>query len=227
MKKTSLVSLLSILFLILSSLVAYYLKDQAYTTEWYSFFIGIGVMVIGGFLAAIFKRSFLINVLCFLLNAVALGFFIRAWYHYRNFDNSLITVLFVSLSCVVYLWFFFGLLHIPLFNRYYGKFLVVYLVLSFIGYLFLIVTTKTTYLSTFGFYMIVEIAFLFSLSTKAHSFNEFFRNILISSYSIVIVAIIVAAIILGGEAIDFDVPGSGGFELRSPKDQRIQNEGHP
>jgi len=226
-KKTSLVSLLSMLFLILSSVVAYYLKDQTYPTKWYSFYIGVGIMIISGLLALVFKKSFVITVFCFLLNAVALGFFIRTWYHYRNFDNSLVTVLLVSLSCVVYLWFFFGLLHIPLLNKHYGKFLLIYLILSFVGYLYLIVTTKTTYLSTFGFYMIVEIAFLFSLSTKAHSLNEFLRNILISSYSIVIVATIIAVIILGGEGIDFDVPGRGSLELNSPKDQRIQSEEHP
>src|SRR5690554_3492366 len=166
MKKTTLVSIFSFIFLMLSSLFSYLFKNVNFGVVWLSLVLGVFLMAISGLIAFVNKKSFKANIICFILNSIALGLYIRTWYNFRNFDNSLITITLVSLACVVYLWIFFGALHIPFLNKHYGIFLVIYILISIVVYITLIFVSKTTYLSTFGYYMIVQIAFIFSLESK-------------------------------------------------------------
>ena len=62
-------------------------------------------------------------------------------------------------------------------------------------------STKTSFVSTFGYYMIIEAAFILALCDSSNNYLELFRNITLSSYSVFIVAIIIALLML---ETDFD-----------------------
>ena len=89
---------------------------------------------------------------------------------------------------------FFALARIP-FVRKSKKIYVIYCVLfalaSLTIYLTVMVKTETTYVSTFGYYMILALAFIFAYSLKTSDNAELIRNLAISTYSIFAVAIIV------------------------------------
>jgi len=226
MKKTTLVSIFSFIFLMLSSLFAYLFKNTNFGSEWISLLLGLFIMGVSGVIAFVNKKSFVSNIVCFLLNSIALGLYIRTWYNFRNFNNSLLIITLVSLSCLVYLWVFFVALYIPSLSKHYGIFLIVYVIVSFILYFVLIIVSKTTYLSTFGFYMIIQISFIISLDRKSFSINGLFRNVLISSYSIVIVAIIIAVIMLSGDGSGLDLSFGGASDMKSPKGQKVRKQIH-
>jgi hypothetical protein len=144
------------------------------------------------------KKTIGLNILCFMLSAIALGFCIRAWYIFRNFDNSLLTIFLVSLACVIYLWIFYILAHIPLFEKYFTAFFWIYFIISFIAYFLIMAFTKTTYISTFGYYMLIEMAFIFALCAESENANELVRSLTLSSYSVYIVAVIILICMYGG-----------------------------
>ena len=225
MKKITLVSLFSLLFLSVSSTVAYMLKYIPITNKWVALGIGVGVLAISGIVCWIKDRNKVINGICFVVNAFALGFCIRAWYIFREFDNSLGTMLLVSLACLAYLLVFYFILYIPFIENYYELYLLIFLILTVIVYLVVIFTTKTTFVSTFGYYVIIEIAFIFAMSKPARTFFDLFRNVLISTYSVFVVALIIAVIMSGGDGLDgFDIGGAD-VPLSSPKDDKVKKGG--
>ncbi len=236
MKKILLVSIGSFLFLSVSSIVGYLLRYLPFGGPKPPLFIGIGILV-SAVVFAIFSaedfRSEKIqmpfsmrtpwNIFCFLLSAVALGFCIRAWYLFRKFDNELWVMLLVSLSCVAYLWVYYLLLYLPFIERHVTAYTFTYVALSLIGYILVAALTKTTYVSTFGYYMIVEIAFLFALCMQTDSVRELIRVLTLSSFSVFIVAIILLLMICGGDGIDLDGSIFDGFGggMESPKKKRV------
>ena len=222
MKKITSVSLFSLLFLGISSFVAYMLKFTNLTNKWICLLIGVCMLVVSGIISII-KLGKIADVICFTSNAVALGFCIRTWYIFREFDNSLGIMMLVSLACLAYLLVFYLLLYIPFFERHYGIYMIIFMVLTLIGYIIVIATTKTTFVSTFGFYVIIECAFIFAMSIPTNKFSDLFRNILISTYSVFIVAIIICIMMLAGEGMDFDFSGDfsgSGDGLVSPKEKK-------
>lgn len=228
MKKISLVSIISIIFLSISSVVAYFLR---YTSmdEWTYLVFGVFVLIISGVLAFVFKKSNFVNCLCLGISSIALGFLIRAWYIFRNFDNSFLTMILVSLACAVYLWVYYLLLYIPYFDKHCSVFTIIFIVLSLIAYIIVVATTETTFVSTFGYYMIVEIAFIVGLCMKSYTYSQLIRNMVLCSYSIFIVAIIIAFLMLAGDGADFDFDFDIGADannngLSSPKDKKVKND---
>lgn len=227
MKKITLVSLISILFLSLSSIVAYLLRYISLDSPWLYIVLGVLILFGSGVLAFLLKKYKFSNILCLLLSSIALGFLIRSWYIFREFDNPLWMMLLVSFSCAIYLWIFYLLLYIPFFEKHYGVFTIIFLVLSFLGYLLVIGFTETTFVSTFGFYMIVEIAFIIGLCMKSKTYSQLMRNMVLCSYSIFIVAIIIVILMLAGDGADFDFSFDIGGEpngLSSPKDKKVIND---
>ena len=83
--------------------------------------------------------------------------------------------------------------------------------------------TKTTYVSTFGYYVIIEIAFIFAMCKNQNKMQKLFKDIVLSTYSIFVVAIIIAIIMLGADSIDgIDPSLDPDFEgLSSPRKQQI------
>ena len=216
MKKITIVSLASFLFLLLCSIVACATKHML-VNQVTTLILGLVILALSGVIVIFAKEIVWLNSLCFLISSVAMGVLIRAWYINRGFDNSLITMALVSLSAVLYLWVFFALSGIPLFRRSrkaYIIFTVTFAALSGIGYLIVMLNTKTTYVSTFGYYMILELAFIFAMSLEVESKRQLLRNLTLSTYSVFAVAIGVAvAVVLalacgdGGGDCDCDCGG--------------------
>lgn len=211
MKKTMLISIISLAFLSISSTVAYFLR-YIDLIDWVPLGIGVFIALLGGIVYAVIREKKFSSYLGLGINAISLGFLIRAWYIFRRFDNALWLMLLVSLLCISCLWIFYILTAIPFIKRHSGWFLLIFVILSLIGYVFLIAFTTTTWVSTLGFYMIIEIAFIIGLCWATDSQSDLMTNALYCSYSIFIVAIIIAIAMLGGDGFDFsfDIGGVGG-----------------
>ena len=209
MKKITIVSIASIIFLLFSSLVAYLLRYVEIDKPLFFLLLGVIPLVISIFIAFIVKKNLIGNIVCSLISGIGLGFFIRGWYVFRNFDNPYWLMCLVSLACVIYLWIFYFISRISLFKKYFKVYFVIFLILSLIGYVLLVAFTKTTYVSTFGFYMIVEIAFIFAMCKRTESLEELIRNITLSTYSIIAVALLILIMVLAEDGIDID----GSFDI--------------
>lgn len=121
------------------------------------------LLVISGVTAFVVRDKTAVNIACFAVNAVALGCCIRAWYIFRGLNNGFLTMFFVSLACIAYLWLFFALCLIPPLSRHIKLFFWLWLILSVIAYVLVVIFTKTTFVSTFGFYMLVMCGFIYSM----------------------------------------------------------------
>ncbi len=225
MKKISIVSLFSFIFLFLCSGVAVVLRN-VFVNPIVALSVGIVILVLSAVLAFALKESTAVNIICILLSAVSMGFLLRAWYINRGFNNSFGIMCFVSLCAVLYLWVFFALSKIPFIHRSKKCFIaltVIYIVLSAVIYTVAVFKTNTTYLSTFGYYMIIELAFIFAMSLEVNSPKELIRNLALSTFSVFGVAVIVAIFVLlaaaGGDAdCDCDCLADGCCDCGDPRD---------
>ena len=202
MKKILIVSSFSFAFLTVASVVAYFLRFLA-SDVWLPLICGVLLLVISGLLAFFAKKSIAFNTVCSMISAVALGFLIRAWYINREFDNPIWMMLLVSLAAVGYLWIFFLISRIPAIRRHPTLFAILFFILSAVGYAVIVFTTVTTFVSTFGYYMLIEIAFIFAMCKSASAPCELVRAMTLSTYSLFAVAVIVAIFIALGDG-DFD-----------------------
>lgn len=193
MKKITLVSLASLVFLAVCSTVEY-ITRQIITNVWTALAMGVLILIISG-IAAIFARERVwANVTCFFVSAVAMGLLIRAWYINRGFDNTYGVMLLVSLAAVAYLWLFFAGTRLPFIvgsRRGYIIYTVIYLILSVCAYVTVVYTTRTTFVSTFGYYMFIEAAFILAMSLKVSTTEELIRNLTLSTYSVFAASVIV------------------------------------
>ena len=215
MKKISIVSLASFIFLMLSSTVAL-LGKFIFSNPVAPLVTGCIILLISGILAFVVKENTGVNILCFFISSVAMGFLIRAWYNLREIENNMVTMLLISLSLVLYLWLFFALTRIPFIRQNKTAFIIfsiIFVLLSVAAYIFLVLNTNTTYLSTIGYYAIIEFAFIFAMSLEAHTREDLIRNLTLSTYSVFVVAIIVAVFVvlalLGGDGMDCDCDCGG------------------
>ena len=213
MKKITVVSLASLGFLSLCSLSEYLLRgfmsDQLYTL-----LIGIGLLALSAVLALIAKDRIALNTICFLLSSVAMGILIRAWYINRGFDNTLPVMLLISLCTVLYLWIFYAFSRLPFIRSSrtaYNIYAVIFAAASGIAYLIVMLNTRTTFVSTFGYYMLIELAFILAMSLEVDSGRKLWRNLTLSTYSVFAVALGVAvAVVIAlvcGEGGDCDCSG--------------------
>jgi len=223
MKKIALVSIASLIFLTICSFVGWVFRFVQFHDATAYVVIGLGICLISGiFMVILRKHSFIIYPILYFVNAFALGLCIRGWYIFRGYDNPIWMMLLISLASSLYLLVFYAFLLIRAFNQHYTAFTITFMLISIIIYALLIAFTKTTYLSTYGWYMIMEIAFIFALSIKNHNNKELFQYIVISTYSVIIVAILMLIIIAGGDGIDFSFDGLGSGSLSSPKKKKIK-----
>lgn len=212
MKKITLVSLASFVFLLMSSAVAV-LTKRILTDAVLSLIIGVAILLISALIALLVREKTEVNILCFVISSVAMGILLRAWYINRGFDNGFDVMLLVSLAAVLYIWIFFALTKLPFVKgskRAYIALAIIYLLVSAALYILVVLTTKTTYVSTFGYYMVIELAFIFAMATESENADELIRNLTLSTYSIFGVAIAVAVFIViaaaGGDC-DCDCDG--------------------
>jgi len=209
MKKITIVSLASLLFLLLCSAVAR-LTRGLLADGTHALIVGAVILAVSGVLAWIFGQRLWGNILCFFISALAMGVLIRAWYLLRGLDNTFPVMMLVSAAAVTYLWVFFALSRLPFIRgsgSAYALLCVLYLVASVGAYLAVMLSTKTTYVSTFGYYMAIELAFIFAMSMEVSSVEGLVRNLTLSTYSVLIVALIAGVIALavaGGGDCDCD-----------------------
>ena len=147
MKKITVVSLASLIFLLLCSAVAVMLKNIL-TDALVALIIGVAILVLSGVLAFAIRESVKVNIICIALSSVAMGLLIRAWYVNRGFDNSFAVMTVISLGAVLYLWLFFALSKIPFIHKSktaYTVLCVLYAVLSGVFYFLVMLNTKTTF----------------------------------------------------------------------------------
>ena len=218
MKKMRIVSSASFGMLTVASVTAYFLRYASERRIWVHLTVGALLLVLSAILALLAgKRIWACVVLC-VNNAIALGFLLRAWYIFRGFDNSLLLMLGVSAAAVAYLWIFFLISRVPPLRRRPRLFTLTFVVISAVAYTVLVFTTRTTFLSTFGFYMLLELSFVFAMCKSTAEPAELVRAILLSTYSLIAVAAIIAIAAALGDAdidldFDFSLDGADGVEL--------------
>ena len=211
MKKFSIVTLVSFIFMTVSSVSAYLLRFLPVEEPLLFVAIGVILLIASAVLADLAERRIRLNVICSFANAVALGALIRAWYVFRGFDNPLWLMLLVSLATVLYLCFFFLFAHIPLFQEHPRIYIAVFLLLSGASYVLLLIFTQTTFVSTLGYYAIVELGFIYAMCVSTEDEETLIRTLTLSTYTLFGVAVIVAVVILSDGDADLDI--DLGFDL--------------
>ncbi len=219
MKKLFIIIISSLLFLFGVSFVSLLLSIFSFTKAWIPLTIGSSIIVLSIIMLIIYLKSLktCILYLIFIVNMIAMGFLIKSWHIYRGYNLELHILLLIAIACSLYLIGFFLLSLIPIFSSHYEVFSVIVLLLSIISYVVLIILTSTNYLSTYGYYMIIEIGFIFALSVYNENYKSMMKSISFSTFLVIIVAIIIALIMLDGEP-DFDIINND-FNLMSPKEQ--------
>ncbi len=218
MKKITLVSVFSFVFLLACSLVARF-TEALFSSYIPPLIIGASLLLVSGIIALIIRENNAVNIFCFSLSAISCGFLIRAWYILRNLQNSIGIMVIISLVCVLYLWIIFAIIRIPVIRKkpkLSGILIAFCMLLSIIVYIILIIRTRTTFLSTLGYYMFIEFSFIFAMSLEAGSKEELIRNLTLSSYSVLAVAIIVVIFALMAASGDGDCDcdcGDGGCDI--------------
>jgi len=221
MKKITLVSIISFSFFLLSSILTYCLKGIDNISPWKFFIPGVAVLVVSGIIALIFKEK--VSIACLLINSVSLGLLIKAWYLYTGYTNSLLVMILLSLACLLYIWIFYGLIQIPFIEKHINGFALIFAIISVIAYILIIIFTKTTFMSTLGYYSIINMAFVLCLcmNMKTNKSNELFKNMMIASFSVAFVGVIIALIMLEVDDVaDVDILPSD-FNLKNPKKEKI------
>ena len=86
----------------------------------------------------------------------------------------------------------------------------------------IVIFTKTTYVSTFGYYMLIEMAFIYALCSDSENIQDLVRRITLATYSVFAVAVLIAVFMLsesGGDIdMDFDLKVSSVKKRRPPHD---------
>lgn len=206
MKKITIVSLTSFIFLLLCSAVAK-LTEGVFADFKTPLIIGAAILALSGILAFIVRETTPVNIFCAVLSAVAMGFILRSWYILRGLENSILIMALISLGAVVYLWIYFALIRIPCVRESAGVTVAItalYVVISIVIYILLVLCTKTTFVSTVGFYAFLEISFIFAMSLEVNDTDELIRNLTLSTYSVLAVAVIVAVFAIMAMAGDGD-----------------------
>ena len=132
----------------------------------------------------------------------------KAWYDFREYQASLHNMLLVSLIVNAVLWIYYLLLFVPFFRKHFKSFTGLYILSVLIVLVFVLIPIQIPMISTVAFYLITEIGFLFALCIRNICFKELFESAAVSTFSILIVAIMIALLML--EADDFGTELVGG-----------------
>lgn len=202
-KRATIVSAVALFFLFAASVTAFALVyiQQSLQGHWAIYLsAGIVAMVASGITAFCIRNRTAVDIACLAVNAVALGLCISAWYIIRGLENNLLTMFLICLACIAVLWVFFFVGLIPLFARHAKVYFLVFLLVGAAVYLVFVCVTKTEFLSTFGYFMLVEAGFIFGMLFQAVNMKRLLRIATLSSYSVFIVAVIIAITALSEEA---------------------------
>jgi len=224
MKKLLSVSILSFLFLELSSLTSYFIPNNIWSKAWIPLVIGFFLMLISGVCSLIgsYSKNKQFSFVPLLSNGLGLGLCIEAWYVFRGYNNSLLIMTLVSLIATAVLWVFYLFLLIPFFNNHYKFYVLFFIILGLICYIIIIISTKTTFVSTIGYYLIISTGFILALSTQTDDKLVIIKRMANSTYSVLIVGIIILVIMLDGD-LDFDIGSGIDLSLDSPRKIKQNN----
>lgn len=125
-------------------------------------------------------------------------------------------MLLLALSCVAYMLLFCLPLFIPFLERHIKSYFWIFVILSLAVYIGLLFTTKTTYLSTFGYYSIVNVLFIIAMCRDSRSIRSFVRKMTLSTSGVALVAVTIAVLMLDGD-LDFLDFGDGLLDIDSPR----------
>lgn len=207
----------SFAFLIVTSVVGY--SAQYIPLDfWWIFGIASGILAVGAVLAVILRKKRAYKYAAIFINAVAMGFYLRSWYINRGFNNPLWLMLCMALLATAYLFVIMLVAAIPRLEKFRFWFITGFVLLSFVGYLLLVFLTKTTWVSTLGYFGLIQLGFAVSLSAKE---NGKLTAWLLSSYSVALCASIILIIALGGDGLDCLFDGLGGLGGNGKKDKKM------
>lgn len=216
----------SLAFLIVTSIVGYVGRFIPFDF-WGIFAIATFILCVGLIFTIVLRKNRVYKLISLFINAVAMGFYLRSWYINRGFDNPLWLMLCVSLLAAAYLFVFILPLYIDGINRHYGWYLLIFTVLSIAGYVCLVVFTKTTWVSTLGYYGLLELGFIMTMSMDGNNKIKLYTSWQVASYTVIVCAVIILIIVLGGDAGDFlsgidgDIVGGG---IASPRQVKPKDE---
>lgn len=227
MKRCLQTLLISICFLFTTSVVGW--TAQFITLGfWHIFVIGTVILVASIVLSLTCRKTASVKLITVFINAVSMGFYLRSWYINRGFNNPLWLMLCVSLLAAAYLFVFILPLYIDALNRHYGWYLLIFTILSIIGYVCLVVFTKTTWVSTLGYYGLLQLGFIICMSMEGGSKSRLYASWQVASYTVIVCAIIILLIVVGGDGVDglFDGLGGGGGSrgILSPRQSKPKEE---
>ena len=218
MRKISYLLLFSIAFLCFSAIVSSLSGLIPFSNAWIPLIIAFAILIAATVLSVIFRNA-LKKKLFFIvsLNSIALGFAIRAWYIYRNIENSIWVLFLVALVASAVLLLFYVISFIPFVEKHYSVFFWVLSVLMLVLFIVSVILTRNTFLSTFGYYLIFVWALIVCMCNDAKD-EDFYQHVLFASFSVWIVAVIILILMLNGDSFDFDL-----FDWApdSPKNQRV------
>ncbi len=194
--------LFSFLFLSLTSVTAFLLRYVHIFEVWAMFGLASGILVIGIVSHILLRKTNKLKLIPFFINAVSMGAYLRSWYIFRGFDNPLWLTVLVAAAASSILLVFVVFLLIPKINDHYGIYTLVFVLVALAVYILLVIFTQNTWVSTLGYYGIIVVAFIIGLSLMPYSETFPYSTLVWSSYSIVVCAIIIAIIVLGGDGLD-------------------------
>lgn len=235
LKKTGIVSAAALIFLLIASLAAYlfgFVKTDYPNAGWVFIGAGAAILVASGVVAFAVRKYAAVNIACFAANSVALGLCIRGWYILRGLENSFLTMFLVCLACIAYLWIFFLLCLVPFLSRHIKPFFFIWLGISAVAYILVVIFTETTFVSTFGYYMLMTASFIFAMISGVSGIHGLIRAMALSSYSVVVVAAIAAVVGLtedGDMCLDFipDILGASPDDIGKKKAKKPGNVSPP
>ena len=199
----------SLVFLVITSIVGYVGRFIP-LDFWWIFGIATGILVVGIAIACIWWKRRRVKFVSIFINAVAMGFYLRSWYINRGFDNPLWLMLCMSLLAAAYLFVFILPLYIDAINRHYGWYLLIFTILSIASYICLVIFTKTTWVSTLGYYGLLEIGFIMTMSMDGKNKFKLYTSWQVASYTVIVCAVIILIIVLGGDAAGDFLDGFSG-----------------
>ena len=146
-----------------------------------------------------------------------MGFAIRAWYIYRNIENPIWVLFLVALAASAVLLLFYVISFIPFVEKHYSVFFWILSGLMLVLFIVSMIPTRNTFLSTFGYYLIFVWALAVCMCNDAKG-EDFYKHVLIASFSVWIVAVLILIFMLNGDSFDFDL-----FDWApdSPKNRRV------
>ncbi len=219
----------SLVFLIVASVVGY-IGRFIPLDFWWIFGIATAILVVSVILSLALRKNPTYKLFSVFINAVSMGFYLRSWYINRGFDNALWLMLCVSLLAAAYMFIFILPLYVDAINRHYGWYLLVFTVLSIVGYVCLVVLTKTTWVSTLGYYGLLQLGFIMTMSMDGSNRLKLYNSWQVASYTVAVCAVIILIIVLGGDAagdfLDGFSGGGGGKSsgISSPRQPKPKNE---